>query len=120
MKEYRQTIKMMVDNIVSEIERIDNVEIPALEKIVEGGRKNNDKKCEEHFYQKSLEEISIRDRLISTLHDFIRDSKCDKVSAYIKKTLDKMDHYDWEKIDEVKFSYLEVLKHNQKVRLNNG
>ena len=103
-KTYRKTIKMMVDNVGAEIERIENVEIPSIDKIVDGGRKHNDKQCEEHFYQMGLEEISVRDRLISILHDFIRDSKCDKISAYIKKSLDKMDCYDPETYKE-KYSY---------------
>lgn len=110
MKIYRQTIKMMVDNIVSEIQRIDNVEIPALDKIVEGGRKHNDKQCEEHFCQMSLEEISVRDRLISTLHDFIKDSKCDKISAYIKKSLNMINSYDSDLIYEERYSYSTTLK----------
>ena len=109
MKIYRQTIKMMVNNIVSEIKRIDDIQVPTLDRLIEINENNNEKKGAEHFYQMCLQEISVRNRLVKTLHEFIRDSKCDKISSYIKKCLMSVNYYDENEINQAKYSYTHLL-----------
>lgn len=104
-----QTIKMMVNNIVSEIKRIDDIQVPTLDRLIEINEKNNEKKGAEHFYQMCLQEISVRNRLVKTLHEFIRDSKCDKISSYIKKCLMSVNYYDENEINQAKYSYTHLL-----------
>ena len=109
---YRETIKMMVDNIISEIKRIDDIQVPTLDRLIEINEKNNDKKGAEHFYQMCLQEISVRNRLVKTLHEFIRDSKCDRISSYIKKCLMSVDSYDENLINQAKYTYTDILSNN--------